>query len=702
MLKHCFSVRSIALVFASVGFYAADAHAQFRSYGRTCGLTTRGELQLGDPQRVLELTTSGGAPAGVALLAIGNQQATGTLPGGCPLHVLPQILLPFVVDLQGGATLRFSLPASLALGRTVFQTAQIDPQTNFLRTSNGLELQPVQAIRSLDENFTTTTQSDPDLDGALWGNGALAETTLGGTGILGEFRAVDGKDLNLRDASGRKIYEFDIDRVEVPATQTLDGTRHVVTNGVLEYASFVIAADERVRFVGSKPVQIRVAGAVRIEGVLEMHVPEHKDTAPQAGSLGGASGGRGAVGNGSGVIAAAQDGGDVILPRGHPRAASAIGTGGKASTSFPASGLDRDIVWIQVSGFKIFVRQMAAGGGGGELWNAGQNWQATGGNVFEARTPNYPILGAYQTTEFPPASKAGVFFPVLPTLATRSSLETFVIGGAGGGGAGTHPAYSPAPISVTWSPGGGGAAGGGALAIRCGGNFVASGLVEARGGSGQRFRDKNAQAPAPSPGGAGSGGSILVQTPRSAKGVLDVRGGLAGTFTETSPLLEIRGESGRGGSGYARVESASTKLSDFVGSTPPLTVDNVGSVRVSDFGDACGSGSKWYRLTQARSIKLWSYTIDALVDNVPVTYSDAPGSMRRATEGEAVVVSFQRGTVDISGQLRADLTPWSLGSARALNDIAGDGNAVRFFLRLDRKLTSTNRIQVRRVQLKFD
>lgn len=680
----------------------------FRTYGKTCGPLLTGEARFdGRGTRFLDLSTVNAGANQVGALGLGVQFVSGTIPGGCALHHLPVALLPIVFDGTGTARARFATPANAPLGLTYAQVFDFDAATMKILSSNGLAIGPFVGMQTLDEDFKTRTQVDPDFDGAIWGGGKVVPAVLGGSGILGAFAATDGRDTQTKDAIGRDIYEFDVDSITVPATRTLSGTPIRVTNGVLEYASLIVGPTEHVRFVGTKPVVLQVAGQVRIDGVLALDVPQNtapigKHRSGQSARLGGAAGGDGGHRPGRGPIDG-QKGGDVVLPRGHPRAAMAVGTGGPGSLANPRSGLDKDIPWIVLSGFKIFVRAMAAGGGGGECFGGGTAYRATGGMVFKVQKGPTPILGPFAPAEFGMPSSAGSLFPVLPEIANRSSLETFLIGGAGGGGAATHAAYSPSPTAISWSEGGGGAAGGGALCIRSGGEIAIGGTVRARGGDGAAYVNNTGVGPAPSPGGAGSGGSILLQTAKTAAapGVIDTRGGSKGTFGETSALIEMGVESGRGGAGYYRVEAAASlpKLKDFAGALPVVTAANLASLRATDHASASGVASRWYRLSGTSRPNLESYVVDAVVDGNPVQYGDASAALRRAREGEAVVASFQRAVLDSSGQVVGSPSSWAMGSVRPLNDNALRGTGLRFFLRLDKSRTTTGKIEISRIRI---
>ncbi|MCA8972408.1 MAG: hypothetical protein KDC95_21650, partial [Planctomycetes bacterium] len=641
-------------------------------------------------------------PRSAGILAIGLNKANALLPGGCPLLVAPLVVLPVSVDAQGRGYFAFAGPASNAFTALNSQMVVLDMPTMRLQSSNGIAAGPFTGTVQVAEDFKTQTALDPDLEGAVWNNGKVVPAELGGSGVLGEFRASDGRDTATFDNAGRRIYEFDVDALTVPASSTLTGAPIMVNSGVLEYANFRVAATEHVRFVGSKPVVLRVAGTVRVDGVVDLYVGEfskQKVTDPMPSRLGGARGGSGGEIPTKNLPIAGGDGGDVIVPRGHPRAVQAVGTGGKGSSAFPVTGKNVDVVWIMLQGFDIFVRQMSAGGGGGSLFDAGATYAATGGDVV--KTAAIPILGPYTAAEFPPPTLPGSYFPVLPEVASLASVDTFLLGGAGGGGTGTHAAYTAVKSNYVWSPGGGGAAGGGAIAVRSGGLISVDGELRARGADGPTTSNSNGQPPAITPGGAGSGGSVLLQSVRSVtatKGAIDVRGGSAGKFYEVSQLLDVAVNGGKGGAGYWRAESLTIpKVADFPQSQPPVDVTkNLAILRPADFETRSGVGSKWYRFRS--NSHYVGYEIDALVDGNPVTFSDRDPLLKQAKEGEAVVASFQSAQLDASGNVVV-ATSWSTGTVQPINLDRNRGDAMRFFLSLDTSKTTTGKVEVVAVRM---
>lgn len=696
-------IRSAALLGTIAGLIGAlGAQSKIKPYGLTCGPVHGGTVSYAGTQRLLVLDVLGAPQNSPGLLILGVQRSTAQFPGPCPLHVLPLIALPISIDGRGAATAPFAFPAVSSIGTTFSQVLTVDTVAQRWITSNGLELGPFSGVIEVAELFRTRTFVDPELEGARWGLGPVVPAELGGTAVLGEFRATDGVDSGKKDSAGRTIRVFDVDALTVPASRTLTGTPIRVTNGVLEYASFKVAANEHVRFVGSKPVVLKVAGAVDIQGVVDLYVGSFLDHAPDQAMparLGGAAGGTPAAIPGGSASIHGGDGGDVVVPRGHPRAGLAVGTGGKGSTAFPVSGLTQDVVWVRFQNFDIFVRQLACGGGGGAFFDAGSSFAATDGVVTRTAI-GLPILGPYTAAEIAPPTMPGRVFPVLPEIAGRASFDTFLLGGAGGGGTGTHAAYTATKSRYTWSRGGAGGAGGGAIAVRSGGPISIIGVLSARGVDGAQTRNFSGTPPAIMPGGAGSGGSVLLQSARAvaSTGSIDVRGGTSGSFQEITPLIDLRCDGGAGGAGYWRAEAPVVpKATDFANCLPPVDASkNLAGLRRDDHEAVSGLGSTWYHF--AGRTTYVGYEVDARVDGVDVTYGDRSANSRRAKDGEAVVLRFQSASLDASGNV-VTATPWVTGDLALLNSIAARGDALRFHLSLDTAKTVTGAVEVRAVRI---
>ena len=84
-----------------------------------------------------------------------------------------------------------------------------------------------------------------DLASAGPWTGGLRPGRLGGRGLLGDF------DPTLGTADGPNRFVFDTDDQLIPGSHTLTGNDIRITDGVFEFASFVIPAGVTVAFRGS-------------------------------------------------------------------------------------------------------------------------------------------------------------------------------------------------------------------------------------------------------------------------------------------------------------------------------------------------------------------------------------------------------------------------------------------------------------------
>ena len=133
----------------------------------------------------------------------------------------------------------------------------------------------------VEEQFNNTSFFESSLSGAKWGGGKLIPGKLGGSGILGEFRAPDGFDTKLKDPQNREIYEWNSDAQLIPGIRTLTGDDITVTNGIFEFQTFTLKANERVRWKGSRIPTIRVSGKAQIDGVMEIVTPAAPASEPE-------------------------------------------------------------------------------------------------------------------------------------------------------------------------------------------------------------------------------------------------------------------------------------------------------------------------------------------------------------------------------------------------------------------------------------
>ena len=149
--------------------------------------------------------------------------------------------------------------------------------------------------------------------------------------------------------------------------------------------------------------------------------------------------------------------------------------------------------------------------------------------------------------------------------------DGFLLGGAGGGGAGNgeHGSYSLTPrlgdsegVIDTFRScdGGGGGAGGGAIKLHSGSSLIHKGVVDARGGNGgssafmQSVPYADAQAilmtpPGDAGGGGGSGGAVLIQAP-----IVDLDPGSILLAGGSGGHGSVGNSGGKGGAGVLHID----------------------------------------------------------------------------------------------------------------------------------------------------
>lgn len=567
------------------------------------------------------------------------------------------------------------------------------------------------------ENFNNLNFFDGSLSSADWGRltpGMLVPGKLGGTGRLGDFEATDGVDRGT--VAGRKVYEWNTDNQLIPGVRTISGEDIRVGDGVFEFATFEVKANQHVRWVGTHKPRIIVSGEVKIDGVMEIVQPlpsqNVNDPRPGAtGICGGGTGGRGAdlVTTPSGNRNGSQGGG-VVVDSAHPRAGQAAACGGHGSVSNPETGTQ--VVWVKISNQDIFVRQTAAGGAGGSYYSPGANTFL--GTKGLAKAEGINQYGPVVPAELGKDSTVGQPFPLFPLVPSLSSIDQFCLGGSGGGGGASDPFGSITP-TVVWNLGAGGGAGGGCLIIQCGGDLDigSSAELRVRGGDAVRWGVRSA-TPYPAPGGGGSGGSVLLQTAGlpSVRGRIDVSGGQGGYTTETSYGLGVATYGGNGGAGFIRVEAdPAPNFSSFPSFVPAAaTADNVGLLREIDYSDITSAVSLWYQTDTLFPPSFRYYVITAKITDGQgsrnIVYSDNPQiSGERAVEGQPVVFSIQSAAVNSSGVPIADPTPWvtddqAKGGISRLNTYENEvGNGFRWQIQLDRRKAS--QIEVDKVEVFF-
>ncbi|MCA8942547.1 MAG: hypothetical protein KDB80_08340 [Planctomycetes bacterium] len=501
-----------------------------------------------------------------------------------------------------------------------------------------------QIVDSIVENFDDATNLDVTRSAGRWENGFGTFFKIGGDGRHGEFDYTAGEQNSDDEWEFRTDTVFNQNQSARLRGDTPDGEFH--------FTRFVVPAGETVRFYGINPARIHVQGACEIRGRLlfsgedkpQYDIVDRDGTLDRPGQLGGRGGPGGASGgqggqqcDGQGPIPANRgvDGGDVVVDGSHAYAAQATGTGGTGSEMFPVAGL--------TSAFNQnvfgFPGDAANGGGGGGFLGAGQP-----GMVI---TPGYqnPLPPGPAPDADAPGGSAFQLFPIV-----GSSSDHFAIGGSGGGGGGSHPLLYN---RIRYMAGAGGGGGGGAVLMRVGSTFsiAAGGSLENRGGASFGRSVQNAIGQKlPTPGGGGSGGSLLIQLGSTSnlqlQGKLDVRGGNGGRVEITNPLYGGHTRGGDGADGFYRFESAEPiDTSNWaLDARPTAVAENSGALLESD--SVVGMISKIYDTGLAVSPVYSHYVIEAVVDNVPVTFSDNPEIASPAIEGAAVQFFVQGFPID--------------------------------------------------------
>ncbi|HMR81096.1 MAG TPA: hypothetical protein PKD61_38560, partial [Polyangiaceae bacterium] len=362
--------------------------------------------------------------------------------------------------------------------------------------SNGLEIGPWTGLRSKVEDFSTTGLLDEAETTLDWsGSGSLRVAPWAFAPELGDFDAsVGGRDTGTFDAAGRRIYFWNTDSITIPGSRTPSGKSITVTDGVLRFRNFRLAATDRVRFIGSHAVRIYATQDIIVAGVLDASGTDatyptgrskggNPGVVGQPGFPGGPGGGSGGRGGDSprdpNQLSLSGSNGASPSPIGHPLASALAQRGGRGSLPYPPSGLDQD---VRFSASTVLCQMAASGGSGGCFVSQGSNaitWDNRKGSftpqAFDFGPPTLPTL---------PIS---AFYSMLP-LGTASAAY-FLVPGAGGGGSGTHASswFNSLPFApLGWSAGGGGAGGGGALLLRSRASVALrnGAMVLARGGHG--------------------------------------------------------------------------------------------------------------------------------------------------------------------------------------------------------------------------
>ena len=642
----------------------------------------------------------------------------------CDPNSQPQTLAgtqSLTYDAARGVSVLNFVPSQLLPGNVCVEISVTDGVTDL----SGTPAQPqvfvfqTEIVQLADfeivEEFDNADNLDVDASAGTWAGGVATFAQIGGDGRHGEFTTDLAFDTDTF-VDGKRVYELNVNNTVIPAANTTTGSSIAVTDGRYFFSTFVLAADERLRFVGNVPPVITVAGRCDILGDIEVNgqsvTASHVATQPtgQMGGLGGIGAGDGGqggdrcqgVGPGTGQYNG-RDGGDAGLVAGHGYLGSEVGTGGRGSDLYPASGLNADQQFGQMPPVGLmYCLSAAAGGSGGGLFTPGGQGQVNGIFTGGTTTP-VPNMASYMGPPAP-GGNALTLFPFPPATGEQRSSLHFLVPGSGGGGAASNCSLSLS-LAQSWASGAGGGGGAGAFALRAGGSLRLgpSGRLLAIGGSAKDYVGTSASAQV-APGGGGSGGSIVLQSGGSVEltGAIDVSGGAGGFFQRqgstgifpNSGVIVIQG--GDGAPGFVRLETPATPaLTELSTMVPAATASNVGQLVETD--DLVSMRSKFYSTGLIFGPDFARYEIEATVDGVPTVFSDDPAvSTTEATVGSPVRALWQAANLDVSTGEVLELRPWrtSVRSSAGQIGIASDGlNGYRFMLFFDRTLATTVTIE---------
>lgn len=661
------------------------------------------------PGENLEIRAFGSLGWGFVLFGT-DRLPTPTPVAGIAGGLALQNVIPLALPMPVPGSLTLTVPPALSPAAPIWmQVLRLPIGVGAPRLSEVVGVAPTPTMPG---QVVETFDSDANLDAArssgTWSLGVARPGPIGGIGRLGSFDWTLGREV----APG--VFEFDTTGQVFPASSTLFGAPVLVADGQFDFTDLSIPAGITVRFVGERPVVLRVRGDATIDGAIDVsganvsagfHAKSPRSPLGQppigangqpgsAGGPGAGDGGRGADAClGGGAVGSEFDGapGEDLMPpllsayRGH-----VTGTGGPGGRVWPASGRRSAVVFNL---FFTFTGQVPAGAGGGGY--------LTPGGVGRA-IETFTSVASDLQTDTPGGTSVG-FRLAPPGVGT---LHHYLVGGSGGGGGGSHvlnmttsevngdTVFAPSG----WRAGAGGAGGGGAIGLRIGGDLAigTSGAVVGSGGDGA-FYDSHTFGP-PSPGGGGSGGSVLLQVARTVAqhGVIEVAGGTGGRLRHP----QFNGEyaeavGGDGAPGYVRLElpggAALSQLGTVVG--PSIAGENVGVLTDRDV--KTGQVSEWYHVRSAVPPNWQHYTLAASVNGLQVVFSDDPTLGNPATgPGVPVQLWVQGARLDIAGQPIGEPGPWR----PYVRDLAlDDANGFRFMLLFDRTVSSDTTVEDLRV-----
>lgn len=604
-----------------------------------------------------------------------------------------------------------SLPGNVCVeisvtdGVTDLSGRPAQPQVFIFRTVV-VPLNNFEIIEEFDDNL----QLDVEASAGKWEGGLATFSKIGGDGRHGVWTTATAIDKD-RLVDGKRLFEMNCDSTIILPENTTTGAAIAITDGRFFFSTMVIPSDVRLRFTGSSPPVLTVAGRLDVQGEIEIMgdsvILDHVASSPtgQTGAIAGIFGGNGGQGGdrcngfvGSVPSNNGRAGESVSVLAGHGYLSSIGSTGGQGSVIFPADGLNSSQLFGIPNPGSAFYYCLAAGAGG-----SGGGFRIPGGDgfvegVFSGTTPVVNMasfIGA-------PATGGAVMqlFPFPAPTGLQKSSQHFLIGGAGGGGAASGCTLSLA-LNRTWSSGGAGGGGAGAMGLRAGGSLRLGpgGRLLATGGSARDSIGQSAGAQV-LPGGGGTGGSIVLQSGGTTEiiGLINVAGGSGGYFQRqgntafgpVSGVIKVHG--GDGSPGFVRLETPTAPpLSELANVSPAMGAESVAALTEVD--DLVSMRSLYYSTNLIFGPQFSHYVIEATVDGLAVTFSDNPEvSSMAATVGSPIRTLFQAANLDVVTGEVLSVRPWrtSVRSAANQTGIASDGlNGYRFMLFFDQTLATS-------------
>lgn len=307
-----------------------------------------------------------------------------------------------------------------------------------------------QTESAVVEAFDNENQLDADVSAATWAGGVATFLAVGGDGRHGPFALTLGTDFPLETIEGKRVWRFNTDNLVIPGSNTTTGNPIAVTDGRFFFTTMVVPSDVRLRFTGSRPPQITVAGRLEVLGHIDVAGVNASSVLPNttalvgpAGTSGGPGGGAGGKGGdkitqlqsqSTGATAANNgvNGQDARVLVGHAYSTSVFNTGGRGSNCFPSSGLGTAVYYgFTTTTQGVFYSPMAAaGGGGGGFLAAGQPGTVVTNNHLEPGLTNVPVISATATT----LTAGSVLNPIFPWFPNRYAGRTLnIVSGTGAG-----------------------------------------------------------------------------------------------------------------------------------------------------------------------------------------------------------------------------------------------------------------------------